>query len=109
MSTGDVATGALLGLGVALELFACLGILAMGTVWARLHFLAPAALGSVPIAAAIWVSSGPSMIALKATLLAGFLLLTSPALAHATARAARIAERGDWRAGPGERLEAGRR
>jgi len=45
------------------------------------------------------------MIALQATLLAGFLLFAAPALAHGTARAARIAEHGDWRPQRGERVD----
>jgi multisubunit Na+/H+ antiporter MnhG subunit len=101
MNAGGFVADVLLGIGVALELLACLGIVAMGTDHARLHYLAPAALGSVPIAVAIWVDSGPSTIALQATLLAAFLLVASPALTHATARAARIAARGDWRSAPG--------
>jgi multisubunit Na+/H+ antiporter MnhG subunit len=108
MNAGGLLADVLLGIGVALELLACLGVLAMGTDHARLHYLSPAALGSVPIAAAIWIDSGPSTIALQATLLAAFLLLASPALTHATARGLRIASRGDWRAAPAEHRGGGR-
>jgi multisubunit Na+/H+ antiporter MnhG subunit len=98
MNVGGLLANLLLGLGIALELLACLGILAMQTDHARLHDLSPAALGSVPIAAAVWIDSGPSTVALQATLLAALLLIVSPAQTHATARALRIASRGDWRA-----------
>jgi multisubunit Na+/H+ antiporter MnhG subunit len=103
VSVGGVVADLLLALGVALELLACLGVVAMGTDHARLHYLSPAALGAVPIAAAVWIDSGPSTIALQAALLAAFLLLISPALTHATARASRIAARGDWRVDGGGR------
>jgi multisubunit Na+/H+ antiporter MnhG subunit len=106
MSGGDAIVYGLLGLGVAVELVACLGVVAMRDVYDRIHFLAPAALGATLIAAAVWVREGPSMISLKATLLAAFLLLGSSALAHGTARAARISELGDWRPQEREALEA---
>lgn len=96
MSVQDVAVYALLAAGVACELIACLGVLVMRTTYDRLHYLGPATLGGVLIAGAVWAREGPSGIALKATLLAAFLLVASPALAHATARASRISELGDW-------------
>ena len=105
MSVTDAIVYALLGAAVAVELIACLGVTAMRGTYDRIHYLAPASLGAVLIAAAIWVREGPSMIALKATLIAAFLLVASPALAHVTARAARIHELGDWRPQPGEARE----
>ena len=105
MSVSDAAVYALLALGVGAELIACLGIAFMRDTFDRLHFLGPSALGAVLIAAAIWVQQGPSLISLKATLLAAFLLVPTPTLAHATARAARINELGDWRRQPEERIE----
>jgi monovalent cation/proton antiporter MnhG/PhaG subunit len=97
MSVRDVIVYALLGLGVGCELLACLGIVAMRGVYDRLHYIAPSILGAILVAAAIWVREGPSVIALQATLLGLFLLAAGPVLTHATARAARISERGDWR------------
>jgi multisubunit Na+/H+ antiporter MnhG subunit len=96
---------ALLGLGVGVELLACLGVSVMRGAFDRLHYVAPSSLGAVLIAAAIWVRSGPSFIGLKAALLAAFLLVASPALAHGTARAARIQATGDWRAQRDEGIE----
>ena len=104
MSATAVISYALLAAGVGFTLFAALGVAAMHDVYARLHYLAPSTLAALLIAAAIWVREGPSIIALQATLLA-FLLLAAPALAHGTARAARIAEHGDWRPQRGENVE----
>jgi multisubunit Na+/H+ antiporter MnhG subunit len=101
----DAAVYALLGLGVGLELLACGGILAMRNAYDRLHYVAPSTLGAVLIAAAVWVRDGPSFIGVKAALLAAFLLVASPALAHGTARAARINELGDWRRRRDEGIE----
>jgi multicomponent Na+:H+ antiporter subunit G len=97
VTAGDAIVYVLLAAGVALEILACAGVVAMRTVFARLHYLAPSCLGAVLIAAAVCVREGPSYIGIKAVLLAAFLLVTSPALAHVTARAALINERGDWR------------
>lgn len=97
MSGRDAIVYALLALGVGLEAIACLGLVAMRDVYDRLHYLAPSALGAALVAGAVWVREGPSIIGLKALLLAAFLLVCSPALAHGTARAARISRLGDWR------------
>ena len=105
MTVQDGLVYALLALGVGCEVLACAGLVAMKGVYDRLHFASPGALGAVLITAAIWARQGPSGIALKATLVAAFLLVASPALAHATARATRISERGDWRPGAGEGIE----
>ena len=105
MSLRDGLVYALLVLGVGAEVLACLGVLAMRDAFDRLHYVAPSTLGAILIAAAVWIRSGPSFIALKAALLAAFLLVASPALAHGTARAARIATSGDWRRRRGEGIE----
>jgi monovalent cation/proton antiporter MnhG/PhaG subunit len=105
MSLQDVVVYALLAAGVACELIACLGVAVMRNTYDRLHYVGPATLGGVLIAGAIWVREGPSGIALKATIVAAFLLVASPALAHATARASRISELGDWGRQPSEGIE----
>jgi monovalent cation/proton antiporter MnhG/PhaG subunit len=105
MSTTTAISYGLLAAGVAVALFASVGMLAMSDVYDRVHFVAPSTLAAVLIAGAIWLREGPSIIALQGTLLAIFLLVAGPALAHGTARAARISEHGDWRAHRGEAAE----
>jgi multisubunit Na+/H+ antiporter MnhG subunit len=107
MSVGDVLVALLLGLGVLLEALAALGLLLARDVFDRLHFLGPATLGSIPIAGAVLVREGPSLIGLKALLVASALTVTSPLLASVIASAARIGVLGDWRRAHGEgvRLE----
>jgi len=105
MSARDAFVYALLGVGTGAEVLACLGVVAMRDAFDRLHYVAPSTLGAILIAAAVWVRSGPSFISVKAALLAAFLLIASPALAHGTARASRISAKGDWRRQRGEGIE----
>jgi len=90
----DIVVVVLLIAGVAVEGFCVLGVVVMRGVYARLHYTAPAGLGAVLLALAILAREGFSLIANKALLIAVFLVLTSPVLAHITARAARIHEAG---------------
>lgn len=86
----DAVIVILLVAGVAVELLCCIGVLVMSGVYARLHYSAPAGLGAVPLAAAILLREGFSLIGDKGLLIAVFVLLTSPVLSHVTARAAHI-------------------
>ena len=108
MSARYVIAYVLLGSGVALELVAALGLVAMRDLYDRLHYIGPAVVGALLVAAAVLVYQGPSQIALEATLVALIVLVISPALTHGTARAARISEHGDWRPQRGEGIEVER-
>lgn len=88
---------ALLAIGVLLELGAVAGTVAMRDAYERVHYAGPASLGAIAIAAAVLVASGPSMISLYGILLAAFVVVVSPVLAHFTARAIREWDRGSWR------------
>ena len=103
MTVGDVFVMVLLILGVGVELVCCLGVLVMRGVYDRLHYTGPASFGAVLIAAAVVIREGVlSQIGAKAVLIAVVLLVVSPALVHATARAARLRERGELQAQPNE-------
>jgi monovalent cation/proton antiporter MnhG/PhaG subunit len=99
MSARELLADVLLYGGVALLLASAVGLFAMRDTYERLHFVGPTAIAAVAIALAVLVQEGPSVIALKAGLVAFFLVFTSPVLVHFTARAAREWERGDWRPG----------
>ena len=101
MSARELIADALLFGGVALILATSLGMVAMRNAYERLHFVGPTAIAAIAVAVAVLVQEGPSLIAIKAGLVAAFLALTSPVLVHFTARAAREWERGDWRPGGG--------
>ena len=109
MSPGELLVGALLALGVGVELMCCIGVLAMRDAYDRLHFTGPAStLGPVAIAAAILVDESFSASGLKALLVAVVLVVTNPLLVHATARAGRVRELGGWGIRPEEELEVER-
>jgi multicomponent Na+:H+ antiporter subunit G len=95
----QIAADVLLWLGVALVLVSCVGVLASRRVYERLHYSSPPLLGALLIAAAVVVREWFSLVGDKAVLVAVFLLASSPVLTHATGRAARLAEHGDWRGG----------
>ncbi len=103
MTVGDILVAVLLILGVGIELVCCLGVLVMRGVYDRLHYTGPVSFGAVLIAAAVVIREGVlSQIGAKAVLIAVVLLVVSPVLVHATARAARLRERGELRAQPDE-------
>jgi monovalent cation/proton antiporter MnhG/PhaG subunit len=108
LSAAGLAVAALLTLGVAVTWLSCLGVLLMRDPYDRLHYTAPAsALAPVLIAAAVVVTEGLSAAGVKAVLVALVLVGTNPVLGHATARAARIREHGQWTVTDAER-EGGR-
>ena len=69
----------------------------MRDAYDRLHYTTPAAVvAPVAIAAAVVLEERLSAAGIKAVLIALVLVLTNPVLGHATARAARIREFGQW-------------
>ena len=85
----------LLGFGVAIELACCVGVLVMDDAYDKLHYLGPAADPRARSRSPPRSSSGsPSpRPAIKALLTAGLLIVASPVLTHATARALYIRQR----------------
>jgi multicomponent Na+:H+ antiporter subunit G len=98
----EIFADVLLGLAVAVVLASALGLLVMGDVYQKLHFLTPAALvAPVLIAAAVFVRAGLTENTGQTVLALVFVVIAGPFLTHATIRAARIREKGDWRPGKG--------
>jgi multisubunit Na+/H+ antiporter MnhG subunit len=91
VSAHEIAVHVLVWTAVATELVCCIGIVAARDVFARLHYSAAAGtLGPVLVAVAIAVEEGVRSVAASAALVAAvFLLVGSPAVTIATARAAR--------------------
>ena len=97
MSVGDVAVAALLVLGVGSVLLGAAGLLATRDPYDQLHFTGPGTvIGPIAIAAAVLVEEPLSSAGIKSVLVALVMLTTGPGLIHATARAARVRERGRW-------------
>jgi monovalent cation/proton antiporter MnhG/PhaG subunit len=108
MSAAELAVAVLLALGVAVTWLSCLGVLLMRDPYDRLHYTGPAsALAPVLIAAAVVVEERLSAAGVKALLVALVLVTINPVLGHATARAARIREHGQWAVTDAEREGGG--
>ena len=105
MSFRHVVTEIFLWLGVALNLAAALGVLVMRNAYDRLHFPAVATLGALFIAIAVVVEKSFSLVGDESLLIGVFLVVVSPILTHATGRAIRIDQHGDWRAREQEQIE----
>jgi multisubunit Na+/H+ antiporter MnhG subunit len=99
-----IVADVLLGLAVVLVLTSSAGILVMRDTYQKLHFLTPLALiAPLLVGLAVLVRSGWSENSSETWLALLFVVIGGPFLAHATIRAARIREKGDWR--PGSRRD----
>ena len=108
MTAHGIVADVLLGLAAAVVLVSSAGILAMRDAYQRLHYVAPiAVVAPVIVALAVLVQSGWTENSGETWLALLFMVIGGPFLAHATIRAARIREKGDWRPASG-RLGAGR-
>jgi multisubunit Na+/H+ antiporter MnhG subunit len=99
-----IVADVLLGLAVVLVLASSAGILVMRDTYQKLHFLTPLALiAPLLVGLAVLVRSGWSENSSETWLALLFVVIGGPFLTHATIRAARIREKGDWR--PGSRRD----
>jgi multicomponent Na+:H+ antiporter subunit G len=97
MTTRTVIADVLLGLAVLVVLGSSAGILLMRDVYQKLHYVTPAALvAPLIVGLAIAVQSGWSVNSLQTWLATGLMVIATPFLSHATIRAARIRQTGDW-------------
>ena len=94
----EVIADVLLSAGVLVLLMCAAGVLLMRSAYDRLHYAAASGWGGVLVVAAVLARESLSLIGDKALVTGAALALTTPVLAHATARAARIRERGSWNA-----------
>jgi multisubunit Na+/H+ antiporter MnhG subunit len=99
-----------LGLAVIVVLASSAGILVMRGAYRKLHYVTPAALvAPLLVGIAILIQSGWSGNSAQTWLALLLVVIAGPFLSHATIRAARIRETGDWRIGPGPQDEPGDR
>jgi multisubunit Na+/H+ antiporter MnhG subunit len=81
-----VISDVLLGLAVLIVASASVGVLVMRDAYQKLHFVTPAALVA------------PALL---------FMIIAGPFLSHATIRAIRVREKGDWRLDEGGKAPGG--
>jgi multisubunit Na+/H+ antiporter MnhG subunit len=98
-----IVADVLLGLAAVVVLVSSAGILVMRDAYQKLHYVAPiAVVAPVIVALAVLVQSGWTENSGETWLGLLFMVVGGPFLAHATIRAARIREKGDWRPGAGQ-------
>ncbi len=93
----NAAIAVLLAAAAASVVLTSLGVAFSRDVYQRLHFLAPAAtIGVACVTAAIVLRESFDQAGIKTLLTGAVLFVMNPILTHATARAARVRERGRW-------------
>jgi multisubunit Na+/H+ antiporter MnhG subunit len=108
MTARDIAVDVLLAVAVAIVLASSVGVLVMRDAYQKTHYLTPAGMvAPVLVGAAVLVRSGLTIDTAQTGLALLFVLIASPFLSHATIRAIRIRQTGDWRPAAGRRGEAG--
>ena len=105
MTWRSVASVVLLCGGAGLLVVATLGVAVMRDWQDRAHYVGLSSFGVFLVSLSILVRESFSLIGNKTLLIAFFLLVSGPVLVHATARAARIRERGEWSVKQGEQVE----
>jgi monovalent cation/proton antiporter MnhG/PhaG subunit len=96
----SVVVDVLLAAAVLIVLASSVGILVMPDVYQKLHYVTPiSVVAPVLVGAAVLVQSGWSTRSAQTWLALLLIVVASPVLSHATIRAARIRETGDWRGG----------
>jgi multisubunit Na+/H+ antiporter MnhG subunit len=104
----DIIADVLLGVAVAIVLASSIGILAMRDSYRKVHYVTPAALvAPLFVGLAVLAQSGLTDNTAQMCLALIFLGIAGPFLSHATMRAIRIRETGDWRPWAGDRHAAG--
>ena len=108
MIVKDIFSDILLGLAVLIVLASSIGVLLMRDAYAKLHFVTPAALlAPALVALAVLVQHGVYEMTGEAFLALFFMILAGPFLSHATIRAIRVRETGDWRTARRGQVPAG--
>ncbi|MFY9775243.1 MAG: monovalent cation/H(+) antiporter subunit G [Trebonia sp.] len=94
----EVISDVLLALAVLTVAAAALGVAVMPDAYARLHYVTPAAIvAPVFVTLAIFVREGLDENTGETIVALFFMIVAAPFLSHATIRAMRVRDRGDWR------------
>jgi multisubunit Na+/H+ antiporter MnhG subunit len=94
----DIGADVLLALAVLVVISASVGVLVMRDPYQKLHFVTPAALvAPVLVTLAVLVRMGLDENTGETCLALLFMGIAGPFLSHATVRAIRIRDQGDWR------------
>ncbi|MGH3200736.1 MAG: cation:proton antiporter [Streptosporangiaceae bacterium] len=100
----DICADVLLGLAVLTVAGASLGVLLLRDAYQKLHYVTPAALvAPVLVALAVLVQMGLYENTGETCVALFFMVIAGPYLSHATMRALRVRDQGDWRSGKDSR------
>jgi multicomponent Na+:H+ antiporter subunit G len=102
----EISVDVLLGVAVAIVLASSVGVLVMRDAYRKVHYLTPAGMvAPFVVGLAILAQSGWTLDTAETLLTLVFVVIASPVLSHATIRAARIRQTGDWRGGSGSQRD----
>lgn len=105
MSLATIAVQALVWVAVVTCLVCCLGIVLMKDFFERLHYMATVStVAAVALLIAVVIEQGWGQAAIKMSLIVIVLFLMNAVLTHATARAARVRDLGQWQPAEGEKV-----
>ena len=106
MTAADIAVAVFLGICVVLTFICCWALLLFKDLFERLHYLsAVTTISTFSLMAAVVIKEGAGQAATKSILVFFVLLLVNAVLTHATARAARVRQFGQWTPTPEENIE----
>src|SRR5215472_16616216 len=95
----------LLAVGAGAALLPSVGILVVRDFYERLHYMGPAgSLGVVAVVASLVLTDPLSSASIKVVIVGVLLVVSNSVLTHATARAGRIHQLGDWKPQKGEKM-----
>ena len=97
----EVITDVLLALAVLTVAASAIGVAMVPDTYAKLHYVTPAAVvAPVLVALAVFVTEGLDVNTGETVVALVFMIAAAPFLSHATIRAIRVREAGDWRGQP---------
>ena len=100
----EIITDVLLALAVLTVAASAVGVAVVPDAYARLHYVTPAAVvAPVLVALAVFVTEGLDVNTGETVVALVFMIAAAPFLSHATIRAIRVRELGDWRGRPPEK------
>jgi multisubunit Na+/H+ antiporter MnhG subunit len=108
VNAGSWAIAILLFASVLFTWIGAIGLMIARGALAKLHFTALCGSIGIPLGCVpLMIQHGASQATVKAALVAVLSIFTNAVLTHATGRATRVAQKGDWRLHPDERCREG--
>ncbi len=106
MTVADIAVYVCLGITVALTAISCWALLLFQDLFERLHYLsAVTTIATFTLLLAVVIKEGWGQATIKTIFTFVVLLLINAVVTHATARAARVRQHGDWTPTPEEHID----